>query len=260
MVSFPGTSSGWFRTGNRTCPKTGQRLLCTDFAPNSALKQLIKGFCLEKSIHFADSVGRSRDVTKAVVAGSKVSEQAVRLLANFLVGRLVRCNNQEQNRAAYEIHLLTKTSIFNRSCLVEAGAIPPLLNLLFSCDPSLQENAMASLLNLSKFSKSRKRIFENRGLILILDVLKCGLKVEARQHAAGAFFYLASVEEYRQLIGEIPDAIPSLVELLRDGTDRGKKNALVTIFGLLLCPENHRRVFVAGLVPLLKQEQRQQWW
>ncbi|CDP00177.1 unnamed protein product [Coffea canephora] len=241
----------WFRAGNRTCPKTGQRLLCTDFVPNAALKQLIKGFCSEKGIHFADSVGRSRDVTKAVVAGSKVSEQAVRLLANFLVGRLVGCNNQEQNRAAYEIRLLTKTSIFNRSCLVEAGTIPPLLNLLFSCDPSLQENAMASLLNLSKFSKSRKIIVENGGLILILDVLKCGLKVEARQHAAGAFFYLASAEEYRQLIGEIPDAIPSLVELVRDGADRGKKNALVTIFGLLLCPENHRRVFAAGLVPLL---------
>lgn len=56
---------------------------------------------------------------------------------------------------------------------------------------------MASLLNLSKFSKSRKIIVENGGLILILDVLKCGLKVEARQHVAGAFFYLASVEEYR---------------------------------------------------------------
>ncbi|XP_071909675.1 U-box domain-containing protein 18-like [Coffea arabica] len=228
MVSFPGTSSGWFKAENRTCPKTDQRLLCTDFVPNSALKQLIKGFCLEKGIHFADSIGRSRDVTKAVVTCSKVSQQAVRLLANFLIGRLVGCNNQEQNRAAYEIHLLTKTSIFNRSCLVEAGAIPPL-----------------------------KIIVENVGLILILDVLKCGLKVEARQHAAGAFFYLASIEEYQQLIGEIPDAIPSLVELHRDGTNRGRKNALVTIFGLLLCLENHKRVFAAGLVPLLKQEQRQ---
>ncbi|CDO97294.1 unnamed protein product [Coffea canephora] len=102
-------------------------------------------------------------------------------------------------------------------------------------------------------------IVKNGGLILILDVLKCGSKVVARQHAAGAFFYLASVEKYRQLIGKIPDAIPSLVELLRDETDRGKKNVLVTIFGLLLCPENHRRVFAAGLVPLLKQEQWQQW-
>lgn len=241
----------WFRTGNRTCPKTGQRLPRTDFVPNAALKHLIKGFCSEKGIQFADSVGRSRDVTKTVVAGSKVAEQAGQLLANFLLDRLVGCNNQEQNKAAYEIRLLTKTSIFNRSCLVEAGAIPPLLNLLFSYDPSLQENAIASLLNLSKFSKSRKIIVENGGLILILDVLKDGLKPEARQHAAGTFFYLASVEEYRQLIGEIPDAIPSLVKILREGTDRGKKNALVTIFGLLVCPENHWRVFAAGLVPLL---------
>ncbi|XP_015159830.1 LOW QUALITY PROTEIN: U-box domain-containing protein 18 [Solanum tuberosum] len=149
------------------------------------------------------------------------------------------------------IRLLTKTSIFNRSCLVEAGVIPPLLNLVTSRDSSCQENSMATLLNLSKNSKCKSTIVGNGGLFLILDVLKGGLKMEARQHAAGTLFYLTSVEEYRKMMGENPEFIPSLLELLRNGTDRGKKNALVTIFGLLMRPENHWRVIAAGLVPLV---------
>uniref|UniRef100_M1DLC4 Spotted leaf protein n=1 Tax=Solanum tuberosum TaxID=4113 RepID=M1DLC4_SOLTU len=149
------------------------------------------------------------------------------------------------------LRLLTKTSIFNRSCLVEAGVIPPLLNLVTSRDSSCQENSMATLLNLSKNSKCKSTIVGNGGLFLILDVLKGGLKMEARQHAAGTLFYLTSVEEYRKMMGENPEFIPSLLELLRNGTDRGKKNALVTIFGLLMRPENHWRVIAAGLVPLV---------
>ncbi|KAL2559737.1 U-box domain-containing protein 19 [Forsythia ovata] len=158
---------------------------------------------------------------------------------------------EEQQKAAYEIRLLTKTSVLNRSCLVEADAIPLLLNLLSSSNPAAQENAIAALMNLSKYSKSKRIMIESGGLDLIVGVLNEGLKIEARQHAAGTFFYLASVEEYRKMIGKIPDAIPALMELVRDGPDRSKKNALVTIFSLLMSPENHWRVLAAGFVPLL---------
>ncbi|KAI5679188.1 hypothetical protein M9H77_10138 [Catharanthus roseus] len=248
----------WFSAGNPTCPKTGKRLTSTDFVPNLALKQLIQKYCSENGIPFAGSVGRTRDMKIKVNAGGNMAaaDKALNMLANFLVGRLVNGSGSETNKAAYEIRLLTKTSIFNRSCLVEAGAIPPLLDLLFSCDSSVQENAIAALLNLSKFSGSRRMIAENGGLLIIVDVLKQGLKMEARQHAAGALFYLASVEDYRIIIGEIPEAISALLELLRDGTDRGKKNALVTLFGLLVYPGNHGRVLEAGLVPLLIDQLR----
>lgn len=247
----------WFNAGNPTCPKTGKKLTSTDFVPNLAVKQRIQQYYSENGIPIAaGSVGRSRDITRTANAGSLAAERALNLLANFLVGRLVNGRNSEQNKAAFEVRLLTKTSIFNRSCLVESGAIPPLLNLLFSSHSFIQENAIAALLNLSKFSTSRRTIVENGGLITIVHVLKEGLKREARQHSAGALFYLASVEDYRIMIGEIPDAIPALLDLLRDGRDRGKKNALVTLFGLLLYPGNHRKVLEAGLVPLLVDQLR----
>ncbi|WMV28702.1 hypothetical protein MTR67_022087 [Solanum verrucosum] len=217
----------WFRAGNSTCPKTAN------------------------GIPFVETGRRNHDAGRFVGSSSVANEQAMKLLASFLVGRLVGGTMEQQNKAAFEIRLLTKTSIFNRSCLVEAGAIPPLLNLVTSRNSSCQENAMATLLNLSKNSKCKSTIVGNGGLFLILDVLKGGLKMEARQHAAGTLFYLTSVEEYRKMMGENPEFIPSLLELLRNGTDRGKKNALVTIFGLLMRPENHWRVIAAGLVPLV---------
>ncbi|XP_055810282.1 U-box domain-containing protein 19-like [Solanum dulcamara] len=241
----------WFRAGNSTCPKTGERLTSIDLVPNLALKLLIKQYCSANGIPFVETGRRNRDAVKFVGSSSVANEQAMKLLASFLVGRLVAGTMEQQNKAAFEIRLLTKISIFNRACLVEAGALPPLLNLVTSRDSSCQENAMATLLNLSKNSKCKSTIVGNGGLFLILDVLKGGLKMEARQHAAGTLFYLTSVEEYRKMMGENPEFIPSLLELLRNGTDRGKKNALATIFGLLMRPENHWRVIAAGLVPLV---------
>lgn len=249
----------WFNAGNPTCPKTGKKVTSTELVPNLSMKKLIQQYCSENGIPFpTGSVRRSKDSTKTttVNSGSLAAEMAMNLLANFLVGKLVNGRSSEQNKAAYEIRLITKTSIFNRSCLVESGVIPPLLNLLFSSNSFIQENAIAALLNLSKFSTSKRVIVENGGLITIVSVLKDGLKMEARQHAAGALFYLASVEDYRIMIGEIPDAIPALLELIRDGADRGKKNALVTLFGLLVYHGNHGKVLEAGLVPLLVDQFR----
>ncbi|PHU02003.1 hypothetical protein BC332_27254 [Capsicum chinense] len=168
----------WFRAGNSTCPKTGERLTSIDLVPNLALKFLIKQYCYVKGISFVETGRRNRDTVKSVATGSVANEQAT------------------------------------KSCLVEAGAIPPLLNLVTWTDSSCQENAMAAQLNLSKNSNSKSIIVGNGGLFVILDVLKGGLKMEARQHAAGTLFYRTSVEEYPKMIGENPEFIPSLLELL----------------------------------------------
>ncbi|PIN10090.1 Ubiquitin--protein ligase [Handroanthus impetiginosus] len=242
----------WFKSGNHTCPKTGERLICVDPVPNHALKRIIKQYCQENGILFGESDSPNRESTRSSSgAGSPAAEQAMKLVANFLVQKLLEGTSEEKNKAAYEVRLLTKTRISNRSCLVEADAIPPLLNLLSSIYPEAQDNAIAGLMNLSKFCRSKKIIVENGGLTLIVDVLKKGIKMESRQHAAGALFYLTSVEEYRKMIGRIPEAIPGLMELLQNGPNRAKKNALVTFLGLLMYQENHWRVLSAGLVLLL---------
>lgn len=237
----------WFRAGNKTCPKTGQKLPNTELVPNLALCKLIQQHCSENGISVSNSGRRNRTVSVSV--GSLAAERAMNMAASFLAGMLEEINNS--NRAAHEVRVLSKTSVLNRSCLIEAGIVPRLLRLL-PCS-SVQENAMAALLNLSKHAKGKAAIVENGGLELVVGVLNKGLSLHARQHAAGALFYLGSIEEYRELIGEIPEAIPGLIELIGKGPDRGKKNALVAIFGLLVHHGhgNHSKVLAAGAVPVL---------
>ncbi|GAB4839816.1 hypothetical protein Ancab_020526 [Ancistrocladus abbreviatus] len=241
----------WFKEGNPICPKTGERLRSSELVPNFALQSLIRAYCAENGIAIPKLNAPDRDISKTISAGSPAAEEAMEMAAHFLMIKLAIGTSDERNKAAYEIRLLTKKSIFNRTCLVDCGAVPYLLNLSLSKDSVAQENAVAALLNLSKHSKAKAIIVENRGLPMILNVLKGGIKMEARQHAAAVFFYLSSVEEYCGLIGSTGGAIPALVELIRVGNKRGKKNALVAIFGLLLHPGNHYRVLDAKLVPLL---------
>ena len=241
----------WLRAGNSICPKTGEQVVSMDVVPNIALRRLIQQYCSVNGIPISEPGHKNHDITRTVDAGSLAAEGAMKAAANFLAGRLAAGTSGERNKAAYEIRLLAKTNIFNRHCLAEAGTIPHLLHLLSSRDSSSQRNAIAALLNLSKHSKSKTIMAENGGLELIVDVLRKGLKMEVRELAAATLYYLASVEEYRKLIGEIPEAFPALLELIKTRTNRAKKNALVSIFGLLTFPDNHRRVLASGAVPIL---------
>ncbi|KAM0062351.1 putative transcription factor C2H2 family [Helianthus debilis subsp. tardiflorus] len=243
----------WFGSGNLTCPKTGEKVSSSHLVSNLCIKGIIKQYCLEKGISMAgpDGGSRNREVTRATTGGSVAAEAGIKMAVDFLVDRLVFGTKEAKYKACYEVRLLSKSSTFNRACLVEAGVVPSLLDLICFRNPKIQENAMASLLNLAKYSKTKKVLVENGGLELILEVAQNGFKMEARQHAAGTLFYLASVDEYRDIIGKIPRSIPVLMELVLDGTDRCKKNALVAILGLLMYPENHWKALAAGIVPLL---------
>ncbi|RWR83318.1 U-box domain-containing protein 19-like protein [Cinnamomum micranthum f. kanehirae] len=242
----------WFKAGNLNCPKTGEKLKNTDLTPNIAVHKLIQQFCYDKGVGATQTSNRSgRDLGRSLLAGSPVAAESMRILAVFLVEKLSTGTAEERNKAAYEIRLLSKSSTLNRASIVEAGAILWLLFMLSSSDPSTQENAIAALLNLSKYWKGKTVIFECGGLGSIVDVLRNGLKKEARQSAAGTLFYLSSVAEYREEIGKLPLAIPALVELVRNGATRGKKNAVVALFGLMLFAGNHQIALVAGIVPSL---------
>ncbi|XP_057948918.1 U-box domain-containing protein 19-like [Malania oleifera] len=239
----------WFGAGNSTCPKTGKKLKNTTMVPNSVLRGLIRQYCSNNGIPIGQSDAQNCNTVKRVVEGK--AEAAMKMVCSFLVRKLAVGTSEERNKAAYEIKLLTKTSIYNRSCLAEAGAIPHLLSLLSSSDSIIQENAMAALSSLSKHSKGKAMVAENGGLKLVSQVLKKGPKFEVRLLAAATLYYLASVEEYRRLIGKIPEAIPGLVELIKNGTDCGKKNALVAVSRLLMYPGNHKKLLATRAVPML---------
>ncbi|KAH7528486.1 hypothetical protein FEM48_Zijuj05G0077300 [Ziziphus jujuba var. spinosa] len=240
----------WLKAGNMLCPKTGEKLTSTELVPNSALRKLIIHFCADNGVSLAKSGKQSHDISRTIVPGSQAAAEAMKFLSRFLTRKLVFGTTGQKNKAAYEIRLLAKSNMFNRSCLVDAGTVPPLLKLLSSSDMSTQQNAISALLKLSKHSSGKSVIMEVGGLEPILSVLKHGLSLEAKQIAAATIFYLSSVKEYRKLIGET-EAIPALVELMKEGTICGKKNAVVAIFGLLLLQKNQQKVLEAGAVPIL---------
>lgn len=241
----------WIRAGNSTCPRTGEKLTHIDLVPNLVVRHLVRQFCASTGIPTAEL--SSTTAKKAVPSmESPAAQGAAKMAARFLASRFVVGTVEEREKAAFEIRLLTKRSVVSRSCLVDAGTIPHLLGLLSSEESQVREDSMAALLNLSKHPLGRAQIVENGGLKLIVHALKKkGPKLEVQQLAAAALYYLASVEEYRKLIGETPEAIPALVELVRNGTQHGKKNAIVTILNLLMHHGNHGRVLAAGAVPEL---------
>ncbi|KAH0762631.1 hypothetical protein KY290_018704 [Solanum tuberosum] len=241
----------WLKSGNLLCPKTGETLKSTELVPNSSLRNLIQQFCADNGISIAKSRKKNRDISRTILPGNPAAAEAIKFLSEFVACRLYFGSDQQKTKAAYEIRLLAKSNIFNRSVLIEAATIPALLQMLSSNDPSMQEHSISALLKLSKHSNGKKVIMENRGLNSILGVLKNGLKLESKQIAAAIIFYISSPREYRKLIGENPEVFPALVDLIKYGTSCGKKNAIVAIFGLLLSHRNHERALGAGTVPAL---------
>ncbi|XP_024977287.1 U-box domain-containing protein 19-like isoform X2 [Cynara cardunculus var. scolymus] len=241
----------WLKSGNLICPKTGEKLATTELVPNLNLRQVIQQYCIDHGVPISKFQKQSRDISSTILPGSPASAEAIKFLSEFVVRRLRNGTEIQKSRSAYEIRLLAKSNIFNRFCLIGAGAIPPLLTLLPSSDSTVQENAIAALLKLSKHSNGKKVIINHGGLNSIIEVLENGLKPECKQIAAATIFYLSSVQSNQKLIGEIPEAVPALIELIRTGTSCGKKNSLAALFGILLYPRNHEPALKSGIVPLL---------
>lgn len=238
----------WLKDGNMTCPITGERLISTELFPNTALKKLIQKFCYDNGISTTKSHVSITTAT-TVNTDSPAAAHAIQFASWSLARMLVFGTEEQKNKAAYEIRLLSKSNVFNTACLAEMGTVPPLLDLIQTT--TTQENAIAALLKLSKHIIGREAIMESRGLESLVTVLKRGYSLEARRDAAGIIFYLTSVKEYRKLIGENSEAVHGLVEIIKEGTICGKKNAIVAIFGLLLLPKNRSKVLVSGAVPAI---------
>ncbi|XP_022764467.1 U-box domain-containing protein 1-like [Durio zibethinus] len=254
----------WINTGHHTCPKSGQRLIHMALIPNYALKSLVHQWCQDNNIPFTDcsssntsEMDRSNSKKKACekaidhISATKVATDAVKMTAEFLVGKLAMGSPDVQSQAAYEMRLLAKTGADNRRIIAEAGAIPFLVTSLSSSDPRIQENAVTALLNLSILDNNKVLILAAGAIDNVVEVLESGKTMEARENAAAAIFSLSMMDDFKVAIGAHPRAIPALVGLLREGTTVGKRDAAIAIFNLALYNANKASIIIAGVVPLL---------
>ncbi|KZV39268.1 U-box domain-containing protein 13 [Dorcoceras hygrometricum] len=252
----------WINSGHHTCPKSGQRLIHMALIPNYALKSLIHQWCQDNNIPVESTSSSSdtdqtsnkrRSSEEAIdhISATKAAIDAVKMTAEFLVGKLATGSADIQRQAAYEIRLLAKTGMDNRRIIAEAGSIPFLVTLLGSQDSRIQENAITALLNLSIYENNKILIMAAGSIDNIVDVLYSGKSMEAKENAAATIFSLTIIDDNKITIGSHPRAIPGLVGLLGEGTASGKRDAATALFNLALFNANRAKVILAGAVPLL---------
>ncbi|KAG0488975.1 hypothetical protein HPP92_007786 [Vanilla planifolia] len=197
-----------------------------------------------------DGYETSAETTSAASA-SKAATEANRKTAEILIGKLSAESESERTAAAREIRLLAKTGMENRACIAELGAIP-LLEALLSSNSIAQENSVTAILNLSIHENNKRRIMEQGGCLRsIVGVLTDGFTSEARENAAATLFSLSAVHVYKKRISDEEGAVVALAKLLREGTPRGKKDAVTTLFNLSTHPECSARMVESGAVSAL---------
>ncbi|KAJ0987210.1 hypothetical protein J5N97_005566 [Dioscorea zingiberensis] len=238
----------WIDCGNRTCPKTQQKLQNITLTPNYVLRSLIIQWCEAHNVE--QPCRTSGKLKKCNGSFREVSGDQTRIDA--LVHKLSSSSKEEKKSAVAEIRSLAKMNSGNRILIAEAGAIPTLIDLLSDNDMKIQEHAVTSILNLSIYDNNKEIIMLAGAIDPIIRVLGVG-SMEARENAAAAIFSLSVIDENKITIGSTPGAIEALVELLNSGSSRGKKDAATALFNLCIYQGNKPRAVRAGvLTPLLK--------
>ncbi|CAB4268287.1 unnamed protein product [Prunus armeniaca] len=173
-----------------------------------------------------------------------------------LVSKLSSVSSQTRADALKELRLITKLDPDSRPLVAEAGAIPYLSETLFDSSPSVQDDAAATLLNLS--ISCRHALISTRGL---LDALSHVLRHHsspsssafAVQSSAATLHSLLVVDDYRPIIGAKRDIAYSLIDIVKslNSPPRSVKDALKALFGISLYALNRGALVELGAVPAL---------
>ncbi|KAJ0259808.1 U box domain-containing protein [Hirschfeldia incana] len=232
--------------GRSTCPKTGQKLADSSFVPNLALRHLTTLWC---QVNGLSHDSPPKESLPKVVFQTRASIEANKASISILVENLA--NGSELS--AGEIRVLSRTAKETRTLILEAGAIPYLRGLLESRNAVTQENAVASIFNLSIDEGNWSLIMEKHDCLEpITSVLVSGLTMRAKEIAAVALYTLSSVhDDYKKKIANADGCIESLAFVLRNGTARGKKDAVYALHSLWLHPDNCGLVVNRGVVSAL---------
>ncbi|CAA0836214.1 U-box domain-containing protein 16 [Striga hermonthica] len=240
----------WIESGHATCPKTGQALAHTRLIPNLALKNLIAMWCRDQRIPF-ETTEVNVNPNGAVL--NKAALEATKMTVSFLVNKLAAAaaaaSPTAADRLVYELRVLAKTDSDSRLCIAEAGALPLLVKCLASDLPSLQINAVTTILNLSILDSNKARILETDGAIDgVIHVLRSGVTWEAKGNAAAAIFSLTGGAGRRRLGRRVRAATLALLDLAKTGPMGPRRDAMMAILNLAGDREGAGRLVEAGAV------------
>ncbi|KAG9458124.1 hypothetical protein H6P81_002632 [Aristolochia fimbriata] len=175
-----------------------------------------------------------------------------RRAARSLVQRLTSDSDRIRSDATCELRLLSKHDPDSRLFIAEAGAVPLLVQTLYSVDADAQENAVATLFNIS--ISHREPLMSTPVLVDALGhVLRHPKSPSAAQTAAATLHSLLVVDAYRPIIGSKPHLLTPLIHLIQNPNSptRSIKDGLKALFGVSLYPLNRPRLVELGIVPPL---------
>ncbi|KAK4794563.1 hypothetical protein SAY86_012557 [Trapa natans] len=172
-----------------------------------------------------------------------------RRTAESLVVKLSSVSEKTRNEALCELRLISKHDAESRSLIAGAGAIPYLAETLYSSSHEAQENAAATLLNISISSKDS--LMSTRGLLdAFSHILRnhSSTSPAAVQSSAAALYSLLIVDSYRHTIGAKRDIVYALIDIIRSPSSppRSIKDALRALFGVSLYPLNRSTMIHLG--------------
>ncbi|KAL9298343.1 hypothetical protein ACSQ67_024239 [Phaseolus vulgaris] len=174
-----------------------------------------------------------------------------------LVSKLSSVSEAARADALCQLRLMSKQDPETRPVIAEAGAIPYIAETLYSSSHTSQENAAATLLNLSITEK--EPLMMTRGVLdAIAHVIShhgtTSSPAAVQSAAAAIHSLLSSVDAYRPVVGAKREIVYSLVDILRchvSSPPRTIKDALKALFAIALHPLNRATMIGLGVVPAL---------
>lgn len=237
----------WLKAGNRTCPRTQQVLSHTILTPNLLIQQMISEWCKNQGIELPNPLQYNND--EGVMEADR--DQFLSLLEKM------SATLSEQKEAAKELRFLTKKIPSFRALFGESvDSIPKLLKPLTQSksesgvNPSVQEDIITTLLNISIHDNNKKVVAETPMVIpLLMEALRSGT-IETRSNAAATLFTLSAVDSNKALIGK-SGALKPLVDLLEVGHPLAMKDVASAIFNLCVMHDNKARAVQDGAVSVI---------
>ncbi|MED6137686.1 hypothetical protein PIB30_067255 [Stylosanthes scabra] len=175
---------------------------------------------------------------------------------NTLISNLSSDSHTTRLAALHHLRILSNQDPAARPLISTAGAIPHLLHALFSSSHPIQDNAAATLLNLS-ISDRRQLLSTPHLLDAIAHLLSrhattsCPTAVQSA--AATLHCLLSFLPEFRPTVGASRDILRSLLGIIEspDSPRRSLKDALKASFGIALHPPNRAIMVQLGAVSAL---------
>ncbi|CAH2059458.1 unnamed protein product [Thlaspi arvense] len=241
--------TSWIEEGRCTCPKTRQNLVDTCLVPNRALKSLMTRWYAATGRSCASEFKGLPEIFLDSVLHARASTEANKASLSILIQNLADGSGVSAQRVAVrEIRLLAKAYIKTRILLIaEVGVIPHLRRLLESENATVQENSISAIFNLSRHSKPRSMIMEEKDCLeSIVSVLASGITSEARENAAATLLNLSSTQVAAERIANADGCIGSHASLLQNGTPRGKLDVIVALQNMSMYPDSCNQMVRSG--------------